>query len=57
MKGFIGKLTDSPELEERIEGTLASLALSLWNGADIIRVHDVKKARKVSTLVHAVIKA
>jgi len=57
MKSFIGKLEGSPELDERIEGTLASLALSLWNGADIVRVHDVKKARKVVTLVHAVVKA
>jgi dihydropteroate synthase len=54
MKAFIGKLAGSPEPEERVEGTLASLALSLWNGADIIRVHDVKKARRVATLVHAV---
>jgi dihydropteroate synthase len=57
MKAFIGKLTGSPDLEERIEGTLASVALSLWNGADIVRVHDVKKARRVATLVHAVMKA
>ena len=57
MKSFIGKLAGSSELEERVEGTLASLALSLWNGADIVRVHDVKKAKKVATLVHAVMKA
>ena len=57
MKSFIGKLEESPDLDERTEGTLASLALSLWNGADIVRVHDVKKARKVLRLVHAVMKA
>ncbi|HVN24854.1 MAG TPA: dihydropteroate synthase [Syntrophorhabdales bacterium] len=57
MKGFIGKLAGSPELEERIEGTLASLALSLWNGADILRVHDVKKAKKVAAFVQAVMAA
>jgi dihydropteroate synthase len=57
MKSFLGKLAGSPEPDERIEGTLASLALSLWNGADIIRVHDVKKAKKVAILVHAVMKA
>jgi len=53
MKSFIGKATDTP-IEERINGTLASLAISLWNGADIIRVHDVKKAHRVLSLVHAV---
>ena len=57
MKAFIGRLTGSPDPEERIEGTLASVTLCLWNGADIVRVHDVKKARRVATLVHAVMKA
>lgn len=55
MKSFIGHVTES-ELQERVEGTLASIALSVWNGADIVRVHDVKKAIKVIKLVHAVMK-
>ncbi|MEO0250242.1 MAG: dihydropteroate synthase [candidate division WOR-3 bacterium] len=54
MKSFLGKLADSSDLEERVEGTLASIALCLWNGADIVRVHDVGKAKKVAMLVHAV---
>ncbi len=53
MKSFIGKVTDA-EIEERIDGTLASIAISLWNGADIVRVHDVKRAHRVLNLVHAV---
>lgn len=53
MKSFIGEVTNAPT-EERIDGTLASLAISLWNGADIIRVHDVRKARRVLDLVRAV---
>ena len=53
MKSFIGQVTDSP-VEERMEGTLASVALALWNGADIVRVHDVAKAVKVLKLVEAV---
>jgi len=56
MKSFIGKITDSP-LEERVEGTLATLAVALMNGADIIRVHDVKKAGKVLKIVKAVMEA
>ncbi|MBA4390840.1 MAG: dihydropteroate synthase [Syntrophus sp. (in: bacteria)] len=56
MKSFIGKVTESP-LEERLEGTLASLAVSLMNGADILRVHDVKSAQKVAKLVHAVMES
>jgi dihydropteroate synthase len=56
MKSFIGHVTDSP-LEERMEGALASVAISVWNGADIVRVHDVKSARKVVRLVSAIMKA
>jgi len=56
MKSFIGHVTDSP-LEERMDGTLASVAISIWNGADIVRVHDVKSARKVVQLVSAIMKA
>jgi dihydropteroate synthase len=56
MKTFIGKVTDSP-LKERTDGTLASIAISVWNGADIIRVHDVKKARRVVKLVDAIRKS
>lgn len=53
MKGFIGKITKST-LKERIEGTLASISISVWNGADIVRVHDVKKAKKVVLLTDAI---
>jgi dihydropteroate synthase len=53
MKSFITQVTDSP-LHERVEGTLASVAISAWNGASIVRVHDVKKAKKVVKLVSAI---
>jgi len=53
MKGFIGKITESTR-KGRIEGTLASISISVWNGADIVRVHDVKKAKKVVLLTDAI---
>lgn len=56
MKSFIGKAAGLP-IEERVEGTLASLAVALMNGADILRVHDVKKAKKVLMTVKAVMDA
>ncbi|MHB8108500.1 MAG: dihydropteroate synthase [Syntrophorhabdaceae bacterium] len=56
MKSFIGKLTEFP-LEERVEGTLASIVIALMNGADIIRVHDVKKASRVLKVTKAVMDA
>ena len=56
MKSFIGHVTDSP-VEERSEGTLASTVVSVMNGADILRVHDVKKTRKAVKLVHAIMQS
>lgn len=53
MKSFIGAVTNAT-MEERIDGTLASIAISIWNGADIVRVHDVKRAHRVLNLVQAV---
>jgi dihydropteroate synthase len=56
MKSFIGKVTDAP-MEERSAGTLASVAVSIMNGADIVRVHDVAQTRKVVKLVHAIMES
>jgi dihydropteroate synthase len=52
-KSFIGRILDLP-VEERLEGSLAALAVSIMNGANIVRVHDVKESRRVADLVDAV---
>ena len=52
-KSFIGKILDEPA-GERLEGTLAAVAIAAWNGADIIRVHDVRETRKVVRMVTAI---
>jgi len=39
-KSFIGKLLDLP-VEDRLEGTMATVVASVLRGADIVRVHDV----------------
>ena len=40
-KSFIGKILDlSPE--ERLEGSLAAAVIAAYNGASIVRVHDVR---------------
>jgi len=41
-KSFIGNLLNLP-VDERLEGTLAAVTGSVLNGADIVRVHDVKE--------------
>jgi dihydropteroate synthase len=40
-KSFIGKLLDLP-VDERVEGTAATVTASVLRGADIVRVHDVE---------------
>jgi dihydropteroate synthase len=56
MKSFISKVTGGA-VEERCEGTLASVAIALWNGADMVRVHDVAAARRTVDIVHAIMQS
>jgi len=42
-KSFLGKILDNAPVEERLQGSLASAAIAVWNGAKILRVHDVKE--------------
>ena len=44
-KAFIGDILDTPP-NERLEGTIASVVASVINGANIVRVHDVKEIKK-----------
>jgi dihydropteroate synthase len=55
-KSFIGSILNLP-MEQRLEGSLAALALAVVNGANIVRVHDVRESRRVAHLVDAVLKA
>ncbi|RLB71327.1 MAG: dihydropteroate synthase [Deltaproteobacteria bacterium] len=52
-KSFIGRLTGR-EVDDRLAGTLASIAQAVWNGASIVRVHDVAAARDAVLLLDAV---
>ena len=52
-KAFVGALLDR-DLEGRLVGTLATVAIGAWNGAHILRVHDVQETREVLTIVHAI---
>lgn len=54
-KSFIGLTLGLPP-EERLEGTLASLALGVAGGADIVRVHDVKEAVRAVRFSDAVLR-
>jgi dihydropteroate synthase len=49
-KDFIGESLDLP-VTERLEGTLATLAICAWLGARVFRVHNVKEARRTLDMV------
>jgi dihydropteroate synthase len=45
-KSFIGKLLDLP-VDDRVEGTAATVAAAVLRGADVVRVHDVRQMTRV----------
>ena len=53
-KSFIGKLLDEAPPTERLIGSLASVAIAIWNGAKIVRVHDVKETVEALKIVSKV---
>lgn len=52
-KDVVGETLGVPP-DERLEGTLALVALSVWGGAAIVRVHDVKATVRTVRMVEAV---
>ncbi len=56
-KSTIGKALGDLPVEERTWGTAATVALSIANGADIVRVHDVKEMAQVARMADAVVRA
>ena len=49
-KSFIGRILDLP-IEERLEGTAATVAAGIKKGAGIIRVHDVREMVRVARVI------
>jgi len=41
---------------ERVEGTAATIAVGIANGADIVRVHDVKQMTRVCKMTDAIVR-
>ncbi len=54
-KRTIGYVLGTPP-EDRLEGTAATVALSIANGADIVRVHDVREMVRVVRMTDAVVR-
>jgi dihydropteroate synthase len=53
-KGFIGRIVGRTNPEQRLAGTLATVALGVAGGALIFRVHDVRPARDAALMAWAV---
>jgi dihydropteroate synthase len=52
-KSVIGLTLDLPA-DERLEGTLATTALAVWHGVDLIRVHDVQANLRAAQMTSAI---
>ena len=52
-KSTIGRVLDLP-VEQRVEGDAGAVAIGIANGADIIRVHDVKEMARVAKMADAI---
>jgi dihydropteroate synthase len=54
-KSTIGRILDLPA-EERLEGTLATTALGIASGVDIVRVHDVRANVRAARVADAIVR-
>ncbi|WP_141706303.1 dihydropteroate synthase [Desulfuribacillus alkaliarsenatis] len=54
-KSLIAKTLDLP-VNERVEGTAATVALGIERGVDIVRVHEVKEMQRVCRMMDAMVR-
>ena len=54
-KAFIGSVLELGGRRKREEGTAAAVALAVSHGAHMVRVHDIKKMKRVVKMVDAII--
>jgi dihydropteroate synthase len=53
-KSFLGKILDDAPSGKRLSGSLASAAVAVWNGARIVRAHDVRETVEAVRVVDAI---
>jgi len=54
-KSFIGKILGTTDPSDRSEGSIASMLISIRNGASVVRVHDVKATKRAITLQRTIL--
>jgi len=55
-KGTIGRVLGGLAVEERLEGTAATVTVAIAHGADIVRVHDVRAMARVVRMTDAILR-
>jgi len=55
-KSFIGKILDLP-VDQRLEGTIAAVVVGVMNGANIVRVHDVREVKRAVQVIDAIMRS
>jgi dihydropteroate synthase len=55
-KSTIGQVLGGLPVSERLEGTAATVALGIAQGADIVRVHDVREMMRVVKMSDAIVR-
>ncbi len=53
-KSFIGAMLNLP-VEERLEGTAATVCIGILHGAHVMRVHDVREMTRIARMCDAVV--
>ncbi|WP_066301879.1 dihydropteroate synthase [Bacillus sp. FJAT-29937] len=53
-KSMVGKVLDLP-IEERLEGTGATVCYGIEKGCQIIRIHDVKEMKRMAVMMDALV--
>lgn len=54
-KGMIGKTLDL-SVDQRVEGTIATVVLGITKGVDMVRVHDVKEVARAVKMTDAMVR-
>ncbi len=55
-KSTIGQVLGGLPVEERLEGTAATVALAVAQGVDMVRVHDVRAMARVARMADAIVR-
>ncbi len=53
-KSFLARILGDVPVDERLNGSLATAAIAVWNGAKIIRAHDVRETVEAVRVAYAV---